>query len=224
MNSNKVDKDVDNTIQNTISDISPDQKNSFSYDEKVAKVIPLFAENFTVTKKSEESNVTLSKKFITTTKKIEIPVKYEEVYINDKEFDAFHENEITEIFSKIKDKISDVFSHDKDKNKENDVGTHHHSHDIEIVHHKKDSPLGHRNNPNEKLVPLLGDKNDYNSNTDESIIPIWGEEIIINKRMVKLGEVVVKKYEINEKQKIDVEVKTEQLTIKYPDNHKEEII
>jgi hypothetical protein len=42
--------------------------------------------------------------------------------------------------------------------------------------------------------------------------------------MVKLGEVVVKKYEINEKQKIDVEVKTEQLTIKYPDNHKEEII
>ena len=224
MNGNKVDKDDDSTIQNTNSEAHPDQKNSFSYDEKIAKVIPLFAENFTVTKKSEESTVTLSKKFITTTKKIEIPVKYEEVYINDKEFDAFHENEITEIFSKIKDKISDVFSHDKDKNKENDGGSHHHPHDIEIIHHKKDSPFGHRNNPNKKLVPLSGDKNEYNSNTDESIIPIWGEEIIINKRMVKLGEIVVKKYEVNEKQKIDVEVKTEQLTIKYPDNHKEEII
>ena len=224
MNSNKVGKDDENTIQNTNSEASPDQKNSFSYDEKIAKVIPLFAENFTVTKKSEESNVTLSKKFITTTKKIEIPVKYEEVYINDKEFDAFHENEITEIFSKIKDKISDVFSHDKDKNKENDGGTHHQSHDIEIIHHKKDSPLEHLNNPNEKLVPLSGAKNDYNSNPDESVIPIWGEEIVINKRMVKLGEIVVKKHEINEKQKIDVEVKTEQLTIKYPDNHKEEII
>ena len=224
MNGNKVDKDDDNTAQNTNSKASPDHKNSFSYDEKIAKVIPLFAENFTVTKKSEGSNVTLSKKFITTTKKIEIPVKYEEVYINDKEFDAFHENEITEIFSKIKDKISDVFLHDKDKNKENDGGTHHHSHDIEIIHHKKDSPLEQRNNPNEKLVPLSVDKNDYNSNTDESIIPIWGEEIIINKRMVKLGEIVVKKYEIKEKQKIEVEVKTEQLTIKYPDHHKEEII
>ena len=224
MNSNKVGKDDDNTIQNTNSAVSTDQKNSFSYDEKIAKVIPLFAENFTVTKKSEESNVTLSKKFITTTKKIEIPVKYEEVYINDKEFDAFHENEITEIFSKIKDKISDVFSHDKDKNKENDGGNHHHSHDIEIIHHKKGSPLEHRNNSKEKLVPLSGDKNEYNSNTDESIIPIWGEEIVINKRMVKLGEIVVKKHEINEKQKIDVEVKTEQLTIKYPDNHKEEMI
>jgi hypothetical protein len=42
--------------------------------------------------------------------------------------------------------------------------------------------------------------------------------------MVKLGEIVIKKYEINEKQKIDVEVKTEQLTVKYPDHHKEEII
>lgn len=225
MNSNIAGKDNDdNTTQNTVSDVSHDQKNSFSYDEKIAKIIPLFAENFTVTKKTEESNVTLSKKFITATKKIEIPVKYEEVYINDKEFDAFHENEITEIFSKIKDKISDVFSHEKDKNKEVDGGTHHHAHDIEIIHHKKNSPLQHQNNPNEKLVPLLGDKNNYNSNTEENIIPIWGEEVIINKRMVKLGEIVIKKYEINEKQKIDVEVKTEQLTIKYPDHHKEEII
>ncbi len=224
MNSNIVDKDDDNTIQNTISDVSPDKKNSFSYDEKVAKVIPLFADNFTVTKKTEESNVTLSKKFITATKKIEIPVKYEEIYINDKEFDSFHENEITEIFSKIKDKITDAFSHEKDKNKEIDGGTHHHPHDIEIIHHKKNSPLEHRNNPNEKSVPLLGNKNNYNSNIEENIIPILGEEIIINKRMVKLGEIVIKKYEINEKQKIDVEVKTEQLTIKYPDHHKEKII
>ena len=42
--------------------------------------------------------------------------------------------------------------------------------------------------------------------------------------MVKLGEIVIKKYETNEKQKIEIDVKSEQLTIKYPDNHKEEII
>ena len=46
-------------------------------------------------------------------------------------------------------------------------------------------------------------------------LPIWGEEIIVNKRMVKLGEIVIKKYEINEKPKIDVEVKTEKLTVIY---------
>ena len=33
------------------------------------------------------------------------------------------------------------------------------------------------------------------------VIPIWGEEIIINKRKVKLGEFVIKKYETNRKTK-----------------------
>lgn len=78
---------------------------------------------------------------------------------------------------------------------------------------------------NGKLVPFyLDSKNDDVSNAkDENIIPIWGEEIIINKRMVKLGEIVIKKYELNEKQKIDVEVKTEKLTVIYPDSRREEI-
>ena len=42
--------------------------------------------------------------------------------------------------------------------------------------------------------------------------------------MVKIGEIVIRKYQTNEKQKIDVDVKTEQLTIKYPNNRKEEIL
>ena len=42
-------------------------------------------------------------------KKNEIPIKYEEAYINGKEFDSYSENEIIEIFSKIKGKITDFF-------------------------------------------------------------------------------------------------------------------
>ena len=42
--------------------------------------------------------------------------------------------------------------------------------------------------------------------------------------MVKLAEIVVTKYEGTEKRKIYVDVKTEKLTIKYSDKHKEEII
>jgi stress response protein YsnF len=64
----------------------------------------------------------------------------------------------------------------------------------------------------------------YEEKGDNIVIPLWGEEIVIDKRMVKLGEIVVKKYEGIEKRKIDVDVKTEKLTIKYPDKHKEEII
>ncbi|MEJ7641988.1 MAG: DUF2382 domain-containing protein, partial [Candidatus Nitrosocosmicus sp.] len=81
-----------------------------------------------------------------------------------------------------------------------------------------------------KPVPLSigggnGNSVPYEEKGDNSIvIPLWGEEIVIDKRMVKLGEIVVKKYEGIEKRKIDVDVKTEKLTIKYPDKRKEEII
>src|SRR5690242_10006763 len=68
-------------------------------------------------KKTEETQVNLTKKWTVATKKIDIPVKYEELLINDKEFDNYSEGEITEIFSKIKHKITDVFFH-HDKNKD----------------------------------------------------------------------------------------------------------
>ena len=76
------------------------------------------------------------------------------------------------------------------------------------------------------MVPFLldGKNNDAFGEKEEHVIPLWGEEITINKKMVKIGEIVIRKYEINEKQKIDVDLKSEQLTIKYPDNRKEEII
>ena len=99
--------------------LSTDETNSsknkyiFSQGEETIKKIPLFVENLEVTKKTEETQLNLTKKWITTTKKIEIPVKYEEMLINDKEFDSYNESEITEIFSKIKHKITDVFSHEK---------------------------------------------------------------------------------------------------------------
>ena len=52
---------------------------------------------------------------------------------------------------------------------------------------------------------------------------MWDEEIIVNKRVVKLGEIDVRRHEINITQKIDVEVKTEKITAKYPDKRREEI-
>ncbi len=42
--------------------------------------------------------------------------------------------------------------------------------------------------------------------------------------MVKLGEIVIKKYKTNETRKIEIDVKTEQITVKYSDNYKEEMI
>lgn len=40
---------------------------------------------------------------------------------------------------------------------------------------------------------------DNSKNKTEKIIPLWGEEITINRKIVKVGEVVIRKYQITEK-------------------------
>ncbi|HYO07226.1 MAG TPA: DUF2382 domain-containing protein [Phototrophicaceae bacterium] len=242
----------DNTEIRLLKDDS-NLDHSFSQGEEIAKTIPLFAENFDVTKKTEETQLVLAKKWVDSTKKIEIPIKYEEILINGKEFDHYSEKEITEILSKIKDKITHVFSHDENKENGKEGGgpgsgggggnphSSSSSHpaaspsDIEVREYSGQSP-GEEATKDQgiardgrKPVPLsIGGGNGtsvpYEEKGDNIVIPLWGEELVINKRMVKLGEIVVKKYEGIEKRNIDVDVKTEKLTIKYPDKHKEEII
>ncbi len=53
---------------------------------------------------------------------------------------------------------------------------------------------------------------------------IWGDEITINKKKVKLGEFIIKKHEVTELKKVDVELLTDKLTIHHPNSIKEEII
>ena len=65
--------------------------------------------------------------------------------------------------------------------------------------------------------------NNNGSKEEEQIIPIWGEQIVIDKKMVKLGEIAIKKSRIVEKRQVNVEVRKEKVTVKYPDGKKEEI-
>lgn len=89
---------------------------------------------------------------------------------------------------------------------------------------EKDREKGKKTFLNEKIVPLFSDSENseepQNTNNiqNEKVIPLWGEEVIVNKKMVKLGEIVIKKYMVNEKRSIDVEVRHEKLTAKYPHN------
>ena len=237
---NKNDIDIKTELAKD-QDNLPGIKSSFLSNEEIIRKIPLFAENFDVTKRIDETQLNLTKKWVTTTKRIEIPVKYEEILIDDKELDSYNEHEITEIFTKLKHKITDVFSshetEDKDKYDEQNYqhqNQKHTSNDIEVkVYHEnsKKENNSDQKNLNEKPVPFsLDGKKDgdttiaSNNKKEENIIPLWGEEIIINKKMVKIGEIVIRKYQTIEKQKIDVDVKKEKLTIKYPNNHKEEIL
>jgi stress response protein YsnF len=74
------------------------------------------------------------------------------------------------------------------------------------------------------LVPLFDDGNNNNSSNDinhkeiaKQIIPILGEEIVVRKRIVKLGELVVSKDKVTENKKIVVDTKKEKVMIRYPD-------
>jgi stress response protein YsnF len=241
LKASKITKD-DYSLSNT--------RNDFSQGQEVIEKIPLFAEDFDVTKKTEETQVYLTKKWTTVTKKIEIPVKYEELLINDKEFDHYSEGEITEIFSKIKHKITDVFSH-HDKNKddksrqEDNQGNEFdeyrqqesqkqkQSSDIEIKKYDEKQSTNEKKSDNQnefsnrKIIPFSldgKDTSDKKQAKEENIIPLWGEEISLNKKMVKIGEIIIRKYQTTERQKIDVDIKSEKLIVKYPDNRQDEEI
>ncbi|MDN5867892.1 MAG: DUF2382 domain-containing protein, partial [Candidatus Nitrosocosmicus sp.] len=88
-------------------------------NEELVQKIPLYNEKIDVTKKSENGNLKIEKKWITVKKEIEIPLRYEEIFINDKVFNSYNDKEISEIFFQIKSKISDIFLHERTDQNDN---------------------------------------------------------------------------------------------------------
>lgn len=201
--------------------ISNLDSNGLIKTEELVRKIPLFNEKLDITKKTENGNLKIEKKWITINKKIEIPLKYEEVFINGKVFDSFNDKEMEEIFSRIKSKISEVFLREKTNPQENKQVDSTDS-EVEIICLEPEGKDPDKVVSSEKLVSL-SDKATADQNNNQQTLELWGEEIIINKRMVKLAEIVLKKYQVNERRVIDVDVNREKLILKFPGNSKEEI-
>ncbi|HKO65546.1 MAG TPA: DUF2382 domain-containing protein [Candidatus Nitrosocosmicus sp.] len=228
--------------------ISNLDSNGLIKTEELVQKIPLYNEKLDVTKKNENGNLKIEKKWITVKKEIEIPLKYEEIYINDKVFNSYSDKEKGEIFFQIKSKIADAFSREKTDEKDNKqpetLGS-----EVEIVDWEPEESEPNKVVVSETAIPIsfvtIPDQTGIQqapdqtgiqqapdqtgiqqapdqTNTQETI-ELWGEEIIIDKRMVKLAEIVIKKYQVNEKRNIDVDVYREKLTLKFPGNFKEEI-
>jgi stress response protein YsnF len=66
--------------------------------------------------------------------------------------------------------------------------------------------------PRGELIPLFP-----KSKENQRVIPLWGEQITINKKMVRLEDLVITKRKVSEKKKIDIDTKKEKITIRYPD-------
>ena len=67
---------------------------------------------------------------------------------------------------------------------------------------------------------MSSSSSDTDSSETEKMIPLWAEEIEIGKKMVKVAEIVIKK-RVTETKKIDIDIRKEQVTIKYPDGKTE---
>jgi stress response protein YsnF len=62
-----------------------------------------------------------------------------------------------------------------------------------------------------QMIPLLG-----NDTEMEKVIPVYAEEIVISKRVVKIADLTIHKRIVSETKKVDNDLITEQITIQNP--------
>jgi len=165
----------------------------------IAQVIPVIEETFSISKKMNIDSVKIQKICTTKTEKVEISRRFEDVFVNGKKIEAFdHESIGDEILSKVREGIKESLD------------------SIHKGHNKKEYSISEQNLSKRELIPLF----DYESSNNEEIekvIPIYGEEIVISKKIVKLGEVIIKKNRVTVNTKIDVDIQKEKVTVQYPD-------
>ena len=176
-------------------------------DEKQAQqqqIIPILKQDYSISKETSIRKVKIGKRFVTKTKTVRVPVVYEELYINDKKLKSVEESQV---FSALKDKISSIASRGNTS-----IGQ-------SIDKKERIENMG-------ELVPLLSSSDDDNSETQrekERIIPLYEEQLEINKKMVKVAEIVITKRRVIEKKKIDIGIITEEVPVKYPDGRSEKV-
>lgn len=200
LGNNNVEKDrKENKIEHSYNHLD---REGLGGGQNTAAAIPVNEERFSISKNTVSEDVKIEKRWISATRKVEIPVPYEEVYVNDKVVKLFDEKDDDNILSKLKDKILDSIDRDKNKQQQTTISQ-------------------QQNEPRGELIPLFDD-NDNNQIT-EKVIPILGEEIVVSRRTVKIGEIVIKKRRVTDNKKIQIEIKKEKVMLEYPDGTTEQI-
>lgn len=162
-------------------------------------ILPVLEEQYSISKETTTKEAKIEKRWVTKTKTVKVAVSYEEIFINDKKMKSVEE---PQILSFLKDKLSSI-------------GKKSNSSEIDVK--QSESKKSYVEDKGE-LVPLMSSSpSDTDSSETEKVIPLWAEEIEVSKKMVKVAEVMIKKRRVTEKKKIDIGIKKEQVTIKYPD-------
>ena len=199
----------DNSKNNNLRESSTKDEKSI----EIANIIPVLEERFSVSKKTLTEHAKVEKRWITKTKKIEVSVSTEEVYINDKLMKSYEKGDQEEdVLSEVNKQIVQSFE------------------DMNNDGKKKQYSVLESNESTRELTPLFEDidnsidnstKNDADTNkeTKKIIIPILGEQVVVSKRIVQIGELVITKNMVIENKRIGVDTISEKVTIRYPDGN-----
>jgi stress response protein YsnF len=223
-----------------------DSSNSKTIDKKQEElqvqqqqqqIVPVLEEDYSISKETIVKEAKIEKRLVTKTKTIKIPIVYEELYINGKKLKSVEE---PRILSALKDKISSIAASSsvnadtsveqsvKKKNKIENRG--------ELVSLLSSSSLPPP--PSSAAITTAADeekeKHEKGDNSKaqieiemekekEKVIPLYEEQFEIIKKMVKVAEIVITKRIVTEKKKVDIDIRGEEVKIKYPDGRSEKL-
>ena len=123
----------------------------------------MISEDYSLSKKTLSEEINIEKRWVEHDE-IKIPVRYEKVFVNDKEIDVYSKQGI---ISQIKEKISDLVQSNKEENetkKEEKVDTKNQIDDKEIEKKKREVKEEEELQLKGEIVPLFDNQqNEYNN-------------------------------------------------------------
>jgi stress response protein YsnF len=197
-------------------------------------VIPVIAEDYSLSKKTLSEEINIEKRWVEHDE-IKIPVRYEKVFVNDKEIDVYSKQGT---ISQIKEKISDLVQSNKENETEEEKEDTKNQNDNKEIENKKREVREEKElQLKGEIVPLFDNQqNEYNTiqssssnneeltkNKNQALIPIYAEEITISKKLVKVGEILLSKRRVLEEENVNVDTTKERISVEHPDGRKEKL-
>lgn len=192
-------------------------------------VIPVIEERYTISKKPVLEDVKIEKRWVTHNEKVQVDISYEKLFVNDKELDSYSKENI---FTHLKDKFLDFVYIEGNNDEENKIGNERMgdiNHQKQYQQQTKDKKLPLFDEDEKENHNICQDNNNDNDNEmlndgSQKVIPLYAEKIIISKRKVKVGEIIINKRKVTEHKKINFEIMREKITLNYAGGRKENII
>ena len=198
-------------------------------------VIPVIAEDYSLSKKTLSEEINIEKRWVEHDE-IKIPVRYEKVFVNDKEIDVYSKQGT---ISQIKEKISDLVQSNKENESEEEKEDTKNQNDNKDIENKKREVREEEElQLKGEIVPLFDNQqNEYNTihsssssnneeltkNENQALISIYAEEITISKKLVKVGEILLSKRRVVEEENVNVDTTKERISVEHPDGRKEKL-